>query len=140
VEPLRVWKVELAKGLAAHDVAGALTLGEEHLVFTPDDGGAAQIPYGAIDRVKRLRMTAVIVVRWLDGDELRETAFFATRPPPLHRSTREAHETEVRVGKLFPTTRRMQQRRNSAYLAEMGTELKPVLKAWTVEIVRRTRA
>jgi hypothetical protein len=136
VEPLSVWKVELEQGLAQHDVAGTLELDDGALRFTPDEGeGSADIALGAIARVRRLRLTPVMVIRWDDGGTIRETAYYLARPPPLHGDTRNDRDTDVTIGnRRFPTTRRMQQRRNSTYLADAGTTFKPLLKRWVAAI------
>jgi hypothetical protein len=140
MEPLRVWKVELAAGLAEHDVAGKLHLGDDALVFIAKDGpGEAPIPYAAMRRVKRLRMTAVLLVRWVDGDDLRETAYYLTKPPPL-RQPRQETETAIGVGRLIRPGKRLQQRRNSQYLAEAGTMVKPALREWVGELEERMAA
>ena len=137
MDPLPVWKVELVKGLAEHDVRGELTLTADAIVFTPADSeiGAA-VPLMAIVRMKRLKLTPVLLVRWDDDGERRETAYYVAKPPPLARS-RADDEVEAGLGKIIKPTRRMQQRRNSTYLAETGTMLKPLMKAWVAEVNRR---
>jgi hypothetical protein len=141
MEPLRVWKVELASGLAAHDVAGKLRLADDAVVFVPTEGaGEAPIPFASMRRVKRLRLTAVLLIRWVDDREVRETAFYLTKPPPLHRSTKAETETAVGLGRIIRYGKRTQQRRNSAYLAEVGTLMKPTLKEWVRELDTRIAA
>src|SRR5262245_2287180 len=130
MDALPVWKVELAKGLVDHDVEGELTLSDTDIVFTPADAEVgATIAYTAILQVKRLKLSPVLLVRWVDEGERRETAYYVAKPPPMARS-RSDDEAEVSLGRMIKPTRRMQQRRNSTYLAEMGTTWKPVMKEW----------
>lgn len=131
-----MWKVELEHGLAQHDVAGTLELEDGMLRFTAEEGeGTADISIPAIVRVRRLRLTPVMVVRWDDSGTIRETAYYVAKPPPLHGGTRRDRDTDVKVGnRRFPTTRRMQQRRNSTYLADAGTTFKPLLERWVAAI------
>ena len=140
MDPLPVWKVELVKGLADHDIRGELTLTEHEIVFTPEDSEVgAPIPIVAIQRMKRLKLTPVLLVRWVDDGERRETAYYVAKPPPLARS-RADDEIEAGLGKIIKPSRRMQQRRNSTYLAETGTMMKPLMKAWVAEVNRRRGA
>ena len=140
MDPLPVWKVELAQGLVDHDVHGELTLTDTHVVFMPADSEiGATIAYDAILQVKRLKLSPVLLVRWVDEGERRETAYYVAKPPPMARSRRD-DEAEVALGRLIKPSRRMQQRRNSTYLAETGTVMKPVMKAWVAEVNRRRAA
>ena len=70
-----------------HDVRGELTLTDTHVVFMPADSEiGATIEYAAILQVKRLKLTPVLLVRWVDEGERRETAFYVAKPPPMAKS------------------------------------------------------
>ena len=140
LEPLEVWKVELARGVAHHDVAGTLHLGDEALEFAGEDAPARmRIAYTRIGRVRRLRVSSVLVMDWEEDGAMRRTAFYLSKPPPLHPS--DTGETPPAPGLgVGRATRRGQQRRNTYYLATVGTEAKPILKAWLAEVKTRTRA
>jgi len=143
LEPLTVWKVELAHGLAHRDVAGTLTLGADALEFEADEAAAPMhIGYAAITRAKRLRLSAVLLVRWESDGTTRLTAFYLAQPPPLappDPGEAGLRTGNMRVGFLRPT-KRGQRRRNTAYLAYTGADLKPALRAWTAEVRVRVRA
>ncbi len=141
VQPLQVWKVELEKGLAAHDVRGTLHLTDRTLVFTPH-GETVEVPIDltAIIRVKRLRLSAVLLLGWTDADRIRETAYYLAKPPPLHQTMKDETETAVGLGRIARPGKRTQQRRNSTYLAETGQLNRSMLKAWVAEIERRRSA
>ena len=82
MDPLPVWKVELAQGLVDHDVRGELTLTDTHVVFMPADSEiGATIEYAAILQVKRLKLSPVLLVRWVDEGERRETAYLRGQAP-----------------------------------------------------------
>ena len=140
IDSLPVWKVELAQGLVEHDVRGELTLTDTHVVFMPTDSEiGATIAYTAIVQVKRLKLSPVLLVRWIDEGERRETAYYVAKPPPMAKS-RQDDESEIALGRIMKPSRRLQQRRNSTYLAETGTVMKPVIKAWVAEVNRRRAA
>ncbi len=140
MEPLEVWKVELAAGLAHRDVRGTLHLGTDALEFSGKDATPPmRIGYASIARVKRLRVSSVLLIHWREGAATRHTAFYLTKPPPLDPTGAEVTSARAARSPFTRKTRRGQQRRNSYYLASTGTELKPTLVTWVAEVRLRTR-
>jgi hypothetical protein len=143
-EPVVVWKVELAAGVSRDEVAGTLHLREDVLAFVADEDADLHIPFDRIERVKRLRISPVLMVRWRDGERTSLTAFYLAKPPPLG-GTGSRHEQRDALlrGPSGQDARhrssRIQRRRNSYYLSSKSVETKPTLIAWVREVRERMR-
>jgi hypothetical protein len=139
MEPIQVWKVELAKEMAAYDVEGSIELAEEALAFLGEEADEPmRIRYDAMVRVKRLRLSPVLVVHWRDTADVRRTAFYLTKPPPLHGGMqKQVHPHEIASDRVRPPSKRTQMRRNSYYLTLTASEVKPTLVAWVRAIKQR---
>src|SRR5436189_5138299 len=69
-------------GRARPEVEGTLTEDDTGLVFTDASSDSiTRFAYADVTKVKRVMGSPVFMVRY--GADLRETAFYLTRPPPL---------------------------------------------------------
>jgi hypothetical protein len=137
-EPTKVWMVELDR--SPDDIEGTLTLEPAALRFDSPSLGIRSISLTAVERVKRIWGSPVLLVRSLEGGDKRVTAFYFTKPPPLHPDQAEADEPPSTLAGPFnrnrPPSRRKQRRRNAGYLANSSNIVGDSLEVW----VKETRA
>lgn len=126
--PVTVWAVELGPGSNLEEVAGALSLTRDALLFTPRDERRPPRRFALteITRVQRLRGSPVLVLHRKGGVGLR-TAFYFVQPPPLDRA-----ETPTRISPvdMVRSSRRRARRQNVGYLGMWNREKKAVLREW----------
>lgn len=133
-EPMIVWMVEL--DLSPDDVEGILTLDEGALRFDrPDAGGGRTIELTNVTKVKRVVGSPLFLVHSLEDEVRRATAFYLSKPPPLHPSTRDEPPPTVMLGRggRVPSNRK-QRRSNATYLTSASGALGPTAKEWVREI------
>lgn len=135
-EPMIVWMVELE--LSPDDVEGILTLEGHALRFDrPDDAGGRTIHLADVTKVKRVVGSPLFLVHSLENEVRRATAFYLSKPPPLHPASSAPDEPPPTVmlgrGAKVPSKRR-QRRSNATYLAGASSALGPTAKEWVREI------
>jgi len=135
-EPTRVWMVQLDR--SPDDVEGTLTLEEQALRFDSPSLGIRTISLRAVERVKRIWGSPVLLVRSVEDGDKRVTAFYFSKPPPLH--PEQAASDEPPPTLIFSRNRapskRKQRRRNAGYLANASNFVGDDLEVW----VKETRA
>jgi hypothetical protein len=145
-EPMIVWMVEL--DLSPDDVEGILTLDETSLRFDrPDAGGGRTIQLTDVTKVKRVIGSPLFLVHSLENEVRRATAFYLSKPPPLHPPAQDDPPQTVMMGRgnKVPSKRR-QRRSNATYLTSVSGALGPIAKDWVreiraaIEAARRTGA
>ncbi len=125
-----MWAVDLVEGVPARERAGTLSLDDEDLRFQPskeDEPGLA-IPLRGIDKVKRLRGSPVLVVRFRREAEPWKTAFYFVQPPPLAVLT--GHREDANVLAALRNPRRKARRENVGYLGLSNRAKKQEVVAW----------
>jgi hypothetical protein len=140
-EPTTAWMVHLMRGITPQDVRGILSTDGDALVFAADEGGSFRLAFVDVRRVKRLRMSPVLLLHWQREGAERHTAFYFTPPPPLPDSGKTAPEdgpAPLRAALTSSTRRR--RRRNSVYLSTVGGQLRPTLVEWEAELRERIAA
>ena len=120
------------------DVEGTLTLEEQTLRFDSPSLGIRTISLRAVERVKRIWGSPVMLVRSVEDGDKRVTAFYFSKPPPLH--PEQAASDEPPPTLIFSRNRapskRKQRRRNAGYLANASNFVGDDLEVW----VKETRA
>src|SRR3954466_9312488 len=81
-EPTKVWMVQLDR--SPDDVEGTLTLEDQAIRFDSPSLGIRSISLTAVERVKRIWGSPVLLVRSFEDGDKRVTAFYFSKPPPLH--------------------------------------------------------
>src|SRR3954468_13557071 len=81
-EPTKVWMVELDR--SPDDIEGTLTLEPAALRFDSPSLGIRSIALTAVERVKRIWGSPVLLVRSTEDGDKRVPAFSCLKPPPLH--------------------------------------------------------
>jgi hypothetical protein len=137
-EPTRVWMVQLDR--SPDDVEGTLTLEEQAIRFDSPSLGIRSIALAEVERVKRIWGSPVLLVRWLEDGDKRVTAFYFSKPPPLHpdEAARDAPPPTL-IGPFNRNrapSKRKQRRRNAGYLANASNFVGDSLEVW----VKETRA
>jgi len=135
-EPMIVWMVELE--LSPDDVEGILTLDERALRFDrPDSAGGRTIELTDVTKVKRVVGSPLFLVHSLENEVRRATAFYLSKPPPLHPASPapDAPPPTVMLGRggKGPSPRR-QRRSNATYLTSASSAFGPTAKEWVREI------
>jgi hypothetical protein len=143
MEPLEVWKVELAAGRVHEDEAGTLYLGQDALEFHPSEGQGppSRMRYTSITRCKRTLGSSILVLQWNEGGIGRTTAFYLVKPPPLESAAGLGASVLAPRGAdgIRPPSKRKMRRRNGYYLTATGAPLKPLLVEWVREIRAQVR-
>src|ERR1044072_7082762 len=80
-EPTKVWMVQLDR--SSDDIEGTLTLEDQALRFDSPSLGIRSITLTAIERVKRIWGSPVLLVRSLEEGGKRLPPFSSPNPPPL---------------------------------------------------------
>lgn len=130
-DPVTVWKVELVRGREPLDVRGILSLGDDALEFTDDEGAVTLIAFSEVARAKRLRGSPVLLIA-RTGANAGETAFYFAQPPSLRPP--DPASLSLREATRRRPSKRRQQRDNTGYLTGFGTMLKPTIDAWAAEV------
>ncbi len=137
-EPTKVWMVQLDR--SSDDIEGTLTLEPTALRFDSPSLGIRSISLTAVERVKRIWGSPVLLVRSLEDGDKRVTAFYFSKPPPLHPQQPSPDEPPPTLAGPFnrnrPPSRRKQRRRNAGYLANASNIVGSNLEVW----VKETRA
>jgi hypothetical protein len=137
-----VWMVELNAGTPPTDTRGALSIGQDALVFEAD-GTASRtaIPFVDAQQAKRLRMSPVLLLRWRESARERQTAFYFVQPPPLDPPDEHLSVTPPGPFEMFRRpSRRRQRRQNAGFLSVNAGHLRPTILAWAEEVQRRIAA
>ena len=106
---------------------GTLTLSAEERVldFEAANGTTFRIDLASVRRVKRVRGSPILQVRYTDGEGKRALAFYYfTSPPPLGAWRGTPWTREERKGR----------RKGFTWLEERNAELKALLEEWVREI------
>jgi hypothetical protein len=120
------------------DVEGTLTLEEQAIRFDSPSLGIRSIALITVERVKRIWGSPVLLVRSVEDGDKRVTAFYFSKPPPLH-------PEQAAAGEPLPTligpfnrnrapSRRKQRRRNAGYLANALNIVGDDLEVWLKEM------
>ena len=122
------------------DVEGTLTLEEQAIRFDSPSLGIRSIALITIERVKRIWGSPVLLVRSVEDGDKRVTAFYFSKPPPLHPDQSAPDEPPPTLIGPFNRNRapskRKQRRRNAGYLANAVNVVGDDLEVW----VKETRA
>ncbi|HEX3299903.1 MAG TPA: hypothetical protein VHW68_07295 [Actinomycetota bacterium] len=120
------------------DVEGTLTLEDEALRFDSPSLGIRTISLTAVERVKRIWGSPVLLVRSVEDGDKRVTAFYFSKPPPLHPDQAASDEPPPTLifNRNRAPSKRKQRRRNAGYLANASNFLGDDLEVW----VKETRA
>jgi hypothetical protein len=134
-----VWKVELNAGTPPTDTRGELSIEKDALVFQAH-GTASRtaIPFADAQQAKRLRMSPVLLLRWRESAEDRQTAFYFVQPPPLDPPEEHISVTPPGPFDMFRRpSRRRQRRQNASFLSVNASQLRPTILTWAEEVQRR---
>ncbi len=134
--PTTVWMVQLDR--SPDDVEGTLTLETESVRFVPGEGGAARdIGFVDISRVKRIWGSPVLMVHSVEDGERHVTAFYFSKPPPLHPAGEKADEPPPTLMGPFnrnrPASKRKHRRHNAGYLAKASNAFGDDVRTWAKE-------
>src|SRR3954467_8582100 len=118
-EPTRVWMVQLDR--SPDDVEGTLTLEDGSLRFDSPSLGIRSIALTAVERVKRIWGSPVLLVRSTEDGDKRVTPFYFRKAPPLHRSGGSGPDAAPPTlmgpfNRNRAPSKRKQRRRNAGYL------------------------
>ena len=136
-EPTKVWMVQLDR--SPDDIEGTLTLEDQALRFDSPSLGIRSIELTAVERVKRIWGSPVLLVRSFEEGDKRVTAFYFSKPPPLHPDAGPADAAPTLMGPFNrnrPPSKRKQRRNNAGYLANASNIVGDSLEVW----VKETRA
>jgi hypothetical protein len=119
------------------DVEGTLTLEEQAIRFDSPSLGIRSIALTTIERVKRIWGSPVLLVRSVEDGDKRVTAFYFSKPPPLHPEQTPPDEPPPTLIGPFNRNRapskRKQRRRNAGYLANALNIVGDDLEVWLKE-------
>jgi hypothetical protein len=126
-----VWAVELGKDVHPDEIKGTLELGDQALLFSPNDEArpAIRIALHDIAKVRRLRGSPVLMVERTTSAGSRKTAFYFAQPPPLAVLMGASVEQPVGFDR-FRSPKRKARRDNVGYLGLMNREKKAALSEW----------
>ena len=135
-DPTTVWMVQLDR--SPDDVEGTLTLGAGSVRFAASEGGTTrEIVLTDINRVKRIWGSPVLMVHSVEDGERHVTAFYFSKPPPLHASAKENDEPPPTLIGPFnrnrPPSKRKQRRNNAGYLAKASNLVSEEVRIWAKE-------
>ncbi|MEX2275146.1 MAG: hypothetical protein WEA10_06245 [Actinomycetota bacterium] len=126
-EGTTVWRVRLGRDAPQQDAKGLLSLREEGLTFLAENGARYQIDFAQVRKVKRVLGSPVLMVHHQDGDELAETAFYFTKPPPLTLPNRRGVDSKRKARKA-----------GVHYLGRANPGRKEEIKGWVERIRAET--
>ena len=126
-----MWAVELGRDVQPDEIKGTLELGDETLLFSPNDEArtAMRIALHDIAKVRRLRGSPVLMVERTTSAGSRRTAFYFAQPPPLSALLGEPVERPAGFA-AFRSPKRKARRDNVGYLGLMNREKKAALTEW----------
>ena len=134
-EATTVWMVQLDR--SPDDVEGTLTLAETAIRFTPaTEGPPTEIRLTDVARVKRIWGSPVLMVHSVEDRQRHVTAFYFSKPPPLHPPTEQSEEPPTVIGPFNrnrPPSRRKQRRSNAGYLANALNAVGDDVRVWAKE-------
>ncbi len=138
-EPTKVWMVQLDR--SPEDIEGTLTLEDQALRFDSPSLGIRSIALTAVERVKRIWGSPVLLVRSMEEGDKRVTAFYFLKPPPLHPDGGSTPDTTppTLIGPFNRNrapSKRKHRRHNAGYLANASSIVGDSLEVW----VKETRA
>jgi hypothetical protein len=131
-----VWMVQLDR--SPDDVEGTLTLEDAALRFVPsDEGSSREIDLTDVSRVKRIWGSPILMVHSVEDGQRHVTAFYFSKPPPLHPPTPASDEPPPTLMGPFnrnrPPSKRKQRRTNAGYLANASTSMGDDVRTWAKE-------
>jgi hypothetical protein len=126
-----VWAVELGKDVQPDEIKGTLELGEDVLLFSPNDEARPSIRIALHDiaKVRRLRGSPVLMVERTTSSGSRKTAFYFAQPPPLAALLGAPVDRPAGFDR-FRSPKRKARRDNVGYLGLMNREKKAALSEW----------
>jgi hypothetical protein len=130
-EPTKVWMVQLDR--SPDDIEGTLSLEDATLRFDSPSVGIRTIALETVQRVKRIWGSPVLLVHWLEDGVRRVTAFYFSKPPPLHPEMPDPNApppTTIAIGRNRTPSRRRQRRTNAGYLASVSANYGQTVKDW----------
>jgi hypothetical protein len=147
-DTVTVWMVQL--DVSPEDVEGTLELTAATVRFAPAAGGSPHdIALADVSRVKRIWGSPVLLVHSVEGGQRHATAFYFSKPPPLHPPAPAGDEPPPTLIGPFnrnrPPSKRKQRRTNAGYLANASNAVGDDVRVWAREVraavaaARRTR-
>jgi len=135
-DPTTVWMVELDR--SPDDIEGTLTLEARSMRFASGVGGASrEIDLTDISRVKRIWGSPVLMVHSVEDGERHVTAFYFSKPPPLHPPEGPSDAAPPTLMGPFnrnkPPSKRKQRRNNAGYLAKASNAVGDDVRTWAKE-------
>ncbi len=126
-----MWAVELGRDVQPDEIKGTLELGDEALLFSPNDETrpAIRIALHDVAKVRRLRGSPVLMVERTTSAAPRKTAFYFAQPPPLAALLGAPVDRPAGLDR-FRSPRRKARRDNVGYLGLMNREKKAALSEW----------
>jgi hypothetical protein len=136
-EATTAWMVQLDR--SPDDVEGTLSLEATAIRFVPDEQGTPrEIGFTDVSRVKRIWGSPVMVVHSVENGERHVTAFYFSKPPPLHPPAQGSDQPPPTLMGPFnrnrPPSKRKQRRTNAGYLAKASTAMSDDVRAWAKEM------
>jgi hypothetical protein len=135
-EATTVWMVQLDR--SADDVEGTLELLDAAVRFVPAEGGAPlEIDLTEISRVKRVWGSPILMVHSVEDGRRHVTAFYFSKPPPLHPGAARDDEPATLIGPFNrnrPPSKRKQRRHNAGYLASASNVVVDQLRDWVKDV------
>jgi hypothetical protein len=131
-----VWMVQLDR--SPDDVEGTLALDAGSIRFAATEGAVArEIALTDINRVKRIWGSPVLMVHSVEDGERHVTAFYFSKPPPLHPAARDTDDAPPTLMGPFsrnrPASKRKQRRQNAGYLAGASNAISDDVRVWAKE-------
>jgi hypothetical protein len=129
-ESITVWRVELERGVAEHDVKGLLSIDESCLRFVEETGAHHRIELTQVRKVRKLTGTPVVIVEHEEPQpttrpdaSISRTAFYFAKPPPLTMTTRRGVESK-----------RKARRSGAHYLGASNAARKHEIREWVARL------
>ena len=130
--------VHLRRGFPPDEVEGTLSVDERGVLFEREDGGTTAMAFTEVVAARRVRGSPILMLRWRQDGERRETAFYFAPPPPLGpldgRASASAGPPTTVTSMFRRSTKRKQRRDNTTYLATLGGSLRPVIDDFVEEM------
>jgi hypothetical protein len=131
-DPARVWMVQLDR--SPEDIEGTLTLEGSAVRFASTDGVTREIGLTDINRVKRIWGSPVLMVHSVEEGTKHVTAFYFSKPPPLHPPKPTADAAPPTLMGPFnrdkPPSKRKHRRNNAGHLATASGVLGDDVRVW----------
>ena len=130
--------VHLRRGFPPDEIEGTLSVDERGVRFEREDGGTTQMAFTEVLAARRVRGSPILMLRWRQDGERRETAFYFVQPPPLGpldgRAGASAGPPPTATSMFRRPTKRKQRRDNTNYLATLGGSLRPLIDDFVEEV------